>query len=145
MTTTKTDAQTVLLPCPFCGNHDFLAISNGMFNCGQKTYYVECPECAACSGSFLLSAEEAIKAWNTRVPAAQRLVGGWLPIESAPKKKGVFLLGFDSRSKDVFVMQWGCFLEGSKERNQWANAKHEESVYPTHFMHLPTQPTSEEV
>jgi Lar family restriction alleviation protein len=65
-----------LLPCPFCGNSDYLCVSNGIFNSGQKTYYVECPECAACSGSFLLSQDEAIKAWNTRAmqPYVKELV-----------------------------------------------------------------------
>jgi hypothetical protein len=62
---TKSDAQTVLLPCPFCGSHAASNTIDGTLKvcCGDET-----DECPAGYNNFTL------EQWNTRVPAAQRLV-----------------------------------------------------------------------
>ena len=50
----------ILLACPFCGwGKPFI------FDTGDDPFWVECPDCYA-EGPTEDTADEAIKAWNTR-------------------------------------------------------------------------------
>jgi hypothetical protein len=73
---TKSDAQTVLLPCPFCGD-SVLAISDdapqAYIQCSCGMNFNRCQK----DDEYELCTDDSFghmaKAWNTRVPAAQRL------------------------------------------------------------------------
>ena len=67
-----------LMPCPFCGNSDFLEIED-MYrasvvdteNRALPLYYVICKnveKCGTVEGPIRFDKQEAIKAWNTRKP-----------------------------------------------------------------------------
>ena len=60
--------KITLKPCPFCGEklvHDSEYYSGPVWKRLNEAYRVECPKCYAQTTEYQ-TAEEAIKAWNSR-------------------------------------------------------------------------------
>ena len=73
--------------------------------------------------------------------AAQRLVDGWLPIDSAPKDGSEILL-LSKPSVDLpadYAVAYWCNEDG-----EWYWNKPKRFILPTHWQPLPTPPTTSE-
>jgi hypothetical protein len=123
MTTTKTDAQTVLEALEFALNElriiGFSELKPDMSDFG------------------------AMAKLNKALPAAQRLVDGWLPIDSAPKTGQVIILYGKTRHAEFHHVGVGHWY---KTYNKWAWDGYvgDEPKQPTKWQPLPTPPTTSE-
>ena len=72
MTNNKETAHTPLLPCPFCGEEDMLAILFQKLP-NETIRMVQCGNCYA-SSQYCHSSEDATLSWNRRVNAFPALV-----------------------------------------------------------------------
>lgn len=67
-----TDAAIIaLLPCPFCGQTEFLEVLEDGYDSGNAKYHVVCvariaPSGCGSSGSHSMKLEDAISSWNRR-------------------------------------------------------------------------------
>jgi Lar family restriction alleviation protein len=85
-----------LAPCPFCASQQVTTSPCQNITDDERPEITWAAICKACGARVDRDSEaEAIAAWNTRPEAADRIeqlsLGGWMPIESAPKDGSKFL------------------------------------------------------
>lgn len=133
MTTTKTDAQTVLDALEFYANNvryvDFKPTRDFSLNGIQM--------------------DNGSRAKNA-LPAAQRLADGWLPIETAPKDgtrilvNNIFPWGYLTDEEPMGVASWNKTYTGKYHWISNACCDGVSDFNPTHWMPLPNPPTTSE-
>mgnify|MGYP003421300399 len=79
MTDTR-QALAALLPCPFCGNSDGLAVANENPHDLSGGYFIACPSCDASTGLRFACGEDPtpllIEQWNRRAALSAQPVAG---------------------------------------------------------------------
>lgn len=80
MSTDTRQALAALLPCPFCGNYDGLAVANENPHDLSGGYFIACPSCDASTGLRFACGEDPtpllIEQWNRRAALAAQPVAG---------------------------------------------------------------------
>lgn len=132
MTTTKTDAQTV--HCPFCGSPPL--IETGLVH--GDSYSCSSDRC------FMMTIGLPKEVWNTRVPAAQRLVDGWLPIETFNPEGDDSETILLSNGKKVVAGYWRQEELMAFYYHDYPDDYNLYSIKPTHWMPMPKPPTTSE-